>query len=865
MAFSTLRRLLVLAIAMAGFGLNAYSLNQFTVDGLTYVSQNGTTAAVFNSADTMTVVNIPETVEYEGVVYDVTGLLGIGEEVTYLRVPPSVVNFDEGNDACLFHHPNLNTLSIGSPNIPEGVFRHCYQLKNIIFEATVRTIGFRAFECSLNLMTVTFLSSDIEYIYGFWNEASFEGRLGYTEDTPRLIKVRVPQGAVSKFKGKIRGYIVEQSETDSYADFIDGGIAYRVTTDEAYVTGCTANTRDLVIPASVISPEGNTYSVVGLDRFAVSFHEHLRTVSLPQSVVSIDKQAFVRNCDVESITVAEGNPAYSSQGCNVLLNTAEGELLYACKNAVIPPGTLRIGNRAFADCPVMSQPIVFPTSVKSIGDSAFYKNTSLGSDLQLDGDLESIGRMAFARCTGIESVTIGTHVSSIGYRALRYCDKLTRMNYNAKNCSVSTGYVLNDGEVMDDLHWLSTSEYMPENNRSALSEVVVGDAVEVLPEKIFLEQVKLKRVDLPASLQVIGTGAFDGCERLDTLICRAIVPPAWNESHISGTLNVNKGVLQVPSSSLEQYRVWPWTWFIIKTLDAIEYDINSDGKIDIADVNITINYMLGKGDPRYTQAECDFNNDGTVDITDVNFVINLMLGKPTSSTPPTPPGNTYTVNGVSFRMVAVEGGTFTMGGINRYGEFSLYNQFPAHEMTVESFSIGQTEVTQELWQAVMGSNPSQYTGDLQRPVESVSWEDCQEFLTRLNQLAGVTFRLPSEAEWEYAAMGGNKTHRYSYAGSNNPDEVAWHFYNSNNGAYPHPVAMLAPNELGLYDMSGNVEEWCQDSFAWYDEPVLNNNVKILRGGNFRGSAQVCTVKIRSSLGILDAEVWTGFRLAITDP
>ena len=195
MAFSTLRCLLVVAIAMAGLGLNAYQ-NQFTVDGLTYVSNDGATVAVYTSADTMTVVNIPETVEHDGVVYDVTGLLYVGSGVRYLRVPASVVDFE------LSDHPNLHTLSIGTPNIPEDVFSNCYQLKNIIFEETVRTIGFRAFECSVNLMTLTFMSSDTEHFGALWNANDMPHRLGYIEDTPRLIKVRVPQGAVSEFKGK---------------------------------------------------------------------------------------------------------------------------------------------------------------------------------------------------------------------------------------------------------------------------------------------------------------------------------------------------------------------------------------------------------------------------------------------------------------------------------------------------------------------------------------------------------------------------------------------------------------------------------------------------------------------------------------
>ena len=108
------------------------------------------------------------------------------------------------------------------------------------------------------------------------------------------------------------------------------------------------------------------------------------------------------------------------------------------------------------------------------------------------------------------------------------------------------------------------------------------------------------------------------------------------------------------------------------------------------------------------------------------------------------------------------------------------NQTPAHQVTLSSYSIGQTEVTQELWMAVMGTNPSRYTGNLQRPVEQVSWDDCQTFISRLNELTGMAFRLPTDAEWEYAARGGNRSKGYTYAGSNNVDDVAWYLDNIPN-------------------------------------------------------------------------------------
>ena len=202
----------------------------------------------------------------------------------------------------------------------------------------------------------------------------------------------------------------------------------------------------------------------------------------------------------------------------------------------------------------------------------------------------------------------------------------------------------------------------------------------------------------------------------------------------------------------------------------------------------------------------------------------------------------FTVNGVSFQMVAVEGGTFTMGvdSIMVENGVAEADELPAHEVTLEPYSIGQTEVTQELWQAVMGTNPSSFTGDLNRPVEQVSWSDCQTFIARLNALTGKNFRLPTEAEWEFAARGGNKARGTLYSGSDNLEDVAWYYSNSyivgpESADYgTHAVGTKHSNELGLYDMSGNVHEWCADEYAPYNgvdpESASSLGRYVIRGG-----------------------------------
>lgn len=205
---------------------------------------------------------------------------------------------------------------------------------------------------------------------------------------------------------------------------------------------------------------------------------------------------------------------------------------------------------------------------------------------------------------------------------------------------------------------------------------------------------------------------------------------------------------------------------------------------------------------------------------------------------------TFTVNGVSFKMVKVEGGSLTMNmKLPECSETTVLNQDTTIDVTIADYSIGQTEVTQALWLAVMGINPSyfstseiydfdrdrEYGDDLSRPVECVSWEDCNAFMEKLNELTGQHFRIPTEAEWEFAARGGNKTHGYLYAGSDSFDEVAW--CGENSDYMTHPVGQKKPNELGLYDMSGNVWEWCLEREVI---PYIGTNriIQIIRGGSF---------------------------------
>ena len=208
------------------------------------------------------------------------------------------------------------------------------------------------------------------------------------------------------------------------------------------------------------------------------------------------------------------------------------------------------------------------------------------------------------------------------------------------------------------------------------------------------------------------------------------------------------------------------------------------------------------------------------------------------------------VKDVSFKMIPVEGGSFIMGAGNE-----------SHKEMVSSYKIGETPVTQALWKAVMGSTPSKFQGD-NLPVEQVSWHDCGLFITRLREMTGKNFRLPSEAEWEFAARGGNKSLKTQFSGSNDIETVGWCKVNCSDNENAgkdygtHAVKTKAPNELRIYDMSGNVWEWCADNFDSY------GTNKVCRGGSWDSDAQSCSVSFRNYGGSLRRSPSLGFRLVL---
>ena len=227
----------------------------------------------------------------------------------------------------------------------------------------------------------------------------------------------------------------------------------------------------------------------------------------------------------------------------------------------------------------------------------------------------------------------------------------------------------------------------------------------------------------------------------------------------------------------------------------------------------------------------------------------------------------FMVNGVSFEMVRVEGGTFRMGATSEQKDEAWDREKPVHSVTLSGYYIGKTEVTQVLWEAVMGINPSRFKGDY-LPVENVSWDDCQEFIRKLNSMTGQNFRLPTEAEWVFACRSGKNSRGYKYSGSNNLGSVAW--YDGNSGNKTHPVGTKAPNELGIYDMSGNVWEWCADWYGDYSSGAQTNPTgpyggsnRVYRGGSWNYDVGRCRSSNRDFYYPWIRDIILGLRLALS--
>jgi formylglycine-generating enzyme required for sulfatase activity len=233
------------------------------------------------------------------------------------------------------------------------------------------------------------------------------------------------------------------------------------------------------------------------------------------------------------------------------------------------------------------------------------------------------------------------------------------------------------------------------------------------------------------------------------------------------------------------------------------------------------------------------------------------------------PSQVEMLKAIESRMVKVEGGSYVMGCADEKDTSCYYWEKPAHKVTISEFYIGKFPVTQKEWEVIMGYNPTFSKQCPDCPVENVSHNDAMKFIEKLNMLSGKNYRLPTEAEWEFAARGGNKSKGYRYAGDNDIKAVAW--YHGNSGKGTQPVGKLKPNELGLYDMSGNVWQWCSDWFygEYYSHSPTenpkgpdgtNDNQRVVRGGSWWYEAPHCRVTNRDRYTTDAKDDDVGFRL-----
>lgn len=561
----------------------------------------------------------------------------------------------------------------------------------------------------------------------------------------------------------------------------------------------------------------------------------LTNLTIPSGVTSIGSSLFDGCERLTSLIVAKENSRYDSRNnCNAIIEKATNKLIVGCKSTVIPSSVKIIGRKAFVGCTSLKS-VTIPSSVTNIEEGAFAGCDGLTS-VTIPSSITSIEERAFYWCEGLRSATISEGVKRIGGSAFSKCTGLKSITIPS---SVKT--------IAEDTF----------RGCTGLTSASFTEGVYIIGKSAFEGCTNLKNVTFPSSITTIGEEAFEGCKSLTNIVFPEGVVKIDDQAfqHCTGLTSVN-----IPSS-VKSIGGSAFSGCSSLTSVTIPEGVTSISKYAFSNcsglTSVTISEgvrAIGKG------AFSDCTNLTNIDIPDsVTSIADDAFQNCTGLKNEVNYINII-INGVSYLMKPIEGGTFTMGATSEQVDAGN-NERPIHEVTLNTFFIGKTEVTQALWEAVMGNNPSNNKGK-NLPVENVSWNDCQEFIYKLNEVTiyqrpfGREFRLPTEAEWEFAARGGNKSNFFQYAGSSSIEDVAWYEANSNN--MTHPVAEKRGNELGLYDMSGNVLEWCQD---YYDKnfykrsPSSNpcrdikthfiNYPRVFRGGNCNYISKFCRVAFRS--------------------
>ena len=558
---------------------------------------------------------------------------------------------------------------------------------------------------------------------------------------------------------------------------------FKYSTVEGQITiiGYTGNDGDVVIPAMI---DGKPVTSIGDNAFYES--TSIKNIIIPNSVISIGGGAFAFCTNLTSVMIPNsvisiGKSAFS--GCRALTSISldENNSKFSCQDGVLfnkEKTTLLIylaGKKGNS--------YEIPNNVITIGDGAFQNCGSLTS-ITIPNSVTSIGNSAFTSCFGLTSITIPDSVTSIGDRAFSFCNGITSITI--PNSVTTLGTLVFEGNSL-------ASIIVDENNLNYSSQ----DGVLFNKAKTAIRCYPAGKIEssysIPNSVTSIEEWAFQNCSYIKSII-------------------ISNRVTKIGSYAF---------YFCSGLTSAYFYGY--------APANFGTSVFLG---------------------TAANFSIFYLEGKsgwtnpwkgyPTSVFAPMPETITAPLtlpaDAKPLEMILIQPGTFMMGSPDSEKD-RWYDEGPQHQVTLtKPFYIGKYALTQAQWQAVMGNNPSLWKGS-NLPVECVSWNDCQTFLKKINQLGQGTYRLPTEAEREYACRAGTTTRFYwgDDLSLTQIGDYAW--YNDNSNSKTHEVGLKKPNTFGLYDMSGNVREWCQDWFGDYSsvsqiDPIgiSSGSIRVLRGG-----------------------------------
>ena len=796
-----------------------------------------------------------------------------GTELTDLTIPSSITSI---RDYAFYGCSCLTNVTIPNTVISIGnyAFYSCYGLKSIEIPQSVTTIGNKAFHGCSNLTSIIVSEDNLYY------------------DSRDNCNCIIETSTNHLLKG-------------CHNSFIPNSV---ISIGESAFSGCSG-LKSVNIPNSIIS----------IGESAFSGCSGLKSVNIPTSITSISYSMFynctgLTNINIPNSVVTIGNSAF-----------------YGCKGLTsieIPNSVTSIGGYAFYGCTGLKN-LFIGTSITSIGEQAFYSCYNI-STLMITGEGEWQG--VNIPLSTSPKLYIDSHVTGLsGAKAPHSdifcfattpptCDNNSLKNYSGTlhvpasslaayftaeywsnfdnivgdaiepNITISqdsvemelgsqfslTANVTPSDASPNNITWISTNVNIATVNYGKVQSVGAGecDIIAQCLNKKAICHVLVKDTTVTITLSQHDAMLLPNHMIYITLIPNPIIPelsvissdPSVAAARVVNNtvqvVGIKEGTTTITVGSVDGTAI-PATCLV--TVYTEPGDINCDGFVNISDVTSLIDYLLSGDDSQISTKNADVNGDDRINISDVTELIDYLLNGgfwPWEY-------ETFNVKGVKFTMVRVKGGTFMMGATSEQGNDASENEYPIHQVTLSDYMIGQTEVTQQLWVALMGSNPSRFGGHMDRPVENVSWEQCQTFILKLNQLTGMTFRLPTEAEWEFAARGGNRSSGYKYSGSNDFDEVAWCDVSGSDWLNPkygtHTAASLKPNELRLYDMSGNVWEWCQDKYGAYSaEDQINptgaeSGPNVWRGGAWDASASRSRVSCRQRNG---ASYYVGLRLAL---